>query len=65
VFTYFYPFCLINTTLGVGFVLRKTRWWAIVLGMALMAEYNYWVFAFPIESLVFHRRALSTDLKYA
>jgi hypothetical protein len=65
VFTYFYPFCLINTTIGTGFVLRKNRWWVAAFGMALMASYNFVVFAFPVEAIVFHRRALRTDLKYA
>ncbi len=65
VFTYFYPFCLVNSTVGTGFILRKNRWWVAAIGMVLMAQYNYWVFSFPIESLVFHRRAMRTDEKYA
>ena len=65
IFTYFYPFCLINCTIGTGVVLRKNQYWVICLGIGLMLQYNYFVFSFPLEALVFHRRATSTDKKYA
>lgn len=36
-----------------------------MLSVAAMMEYVYFLFAFPVESWHFHRRALSTQQPYA
>ena len=61
IFTYFYPFCMVNCTLATMFALRRTSWKVMGLGSVLMVEYIYLLFNFPVEAWHFHRRALSTD----
>lgn len=65
VFKYFYPFCMINCTLGTGFVMRHSSWPVLAFAMVVTIEYVYFLFAFPVESWHFHKRALSTNLPYA
>ena len=64
IFKYFYPFCLVNCTVGAGIIFKSTPWLA---GCAAVftAEYVYFLFAFPVEAWHFHKRALSTSKPYA
>ena len=65
IFSYFYPFCMLNCTGLTVFVLRKTSWLYMALGAFLCMEYVFFLFNFPVEAWHFHRRALSTDKPYA
>jgi hypothetical protein len=65
VFKYFYPFCLVNCSIGAAIVFKQNSYPAIILASVAMLEYVYFLFAFPVESWHFHKRALSTSLPYA
>ncbi len=65
VFTYFYPFCLANSVVLTAILLRRHPLPAILTGCACMAEYIYFLFAFPVENWHFHKRAVSRDKAYA
>ena len=65
IFTYVYPFCLLNSPVLTLFVLRKTSWTWMALGAFLSMEYIYFLFNFPVEAWHFHRRAVSTDKPYS
>ena len=65
VFKYFYPFCMINCSILTGVIFRHHSPFAIAASVVCMAEYVYFVFAFPIESWHFHKRALSRELEYS
>ena len=61
IFKYFYPFCLLNCTLGSLFVFRGAGLgWVAFAGVATL-QYVYILFAFPVEAWHFHRRAISTS----
>lgn len=65
VFKYFYPFCMLNCSVGSAFIFRQSSWPVIGLTLCATAEYVYFLFAFPVEAWHFHRRALSTNRPYA
>ena len=65
VFTYFYPFCMLNSVVLTGVILRKQSAATIVTACACMAEYVYFLFAFPVENWHYHKRAVSRDKPYA
>ena len=46
-------------------MLRKHSAFLIVTGCMSMAEYLYFLFAFPVENWHFHKRAVSRDKPYA
>lgn len=65
VFKYFYPFCLLNCTIGAGLIFRSHSIPVLILAAVATMEYVYFLFAFPVESWHFHKRALSTTQPYA
>ena len=65
VFKYFYPFCVVNCSIGAAVIFRQNSTPALMLAVVAMMEYAYFLFAFPVESWHFHRRALSTQQPYA
>jgi hypothetical protein len=65
VFRYFYPFCLLNSVLLTAVIFRKNSWFAMGTACVCMAEYVYFLFAFPVEAFHFHKRAMSKHLPYA
>ena len=48
-----------------AFVFRKNSYPVVGLACVAMAEYVYFLFAFPVEAFHFHKRALSRDQPYA
>ena len=65
IFTYFYPFCLLNSVILTGVLFRKHSYLAISTALMSMAEYVYFLFSFPVENWHFHKRAISKDKPYA
>jgi len=65
VFKYFYPFCLVNCTLGAAVCLRQSSRLVFWIGIVSSLEYVYFLFSFPVESWLYHKRAISTNKPYA
>ena len=65
IFSYFYPFCLINCAIGSAIVFRGHSFPVIACVVGATLEYVYFLFAFPVESWHFHKRACSVNRPYA
>ena len=65
IFTYFYPFCLLNCSAATLWTFRQAGVLPCAVALCATLEYVYFLFAFPVETYWFHRRALSTSKPYA
>ena len=65
IFKYFYPFCLINCCLASALIFRQHSVVAAACSVVVTFEYVYFLFAFPVEQMYFHKTALSTNQPYA
>ena len=63
IYTYFYPFCMLNMPVCTAVIVRKQSIPFILFSMLSMAMYVNLIFGFPAEEFHFHKAALNYKSK--